>query len=84
MGYDKISIKRLLAYYHPRNIDKALNYFSKENGKIQHHFIEDQKSKDNKLCFICKESKEVHLGYIPYYLYNYDILEDKNYMNNNN
>ena len=83
MGYDKISVKRLLAYYHPRTIDEALNYFLKEDGKIQHYFIEDQKGKDNKLCFICQEKKEIHLGYIPDNINNYDLVEDNNiYMNN--
>ena len=78
MGYDKISVKRLLAYYHPRTIDEALNYFLKEDGRIQHYFIEDQKGKDNKLCFICGEKKEIHLGYIPDILNNYDFTEDNN------
>ena len=83
MGYDKISVKRLLAYYHPRTIDEALNYFLKEDGKFQHYFIEDQKGKDNKLCFICQEKKEIHLGYIPDNINNYDLVEDNNiYMNN--
>ena len=78
IGYDKISVKRLLAFYHPRTIDEALNYFLKENGRIQHYFIEDQKGKDNKLCFICGEKKEIHLGYIPDILNNYDFAEDNN------
>ena len=64
IGYDKLYSKRLLAYYHPKTIDDALNYFLKENGKIQHYFIEDQKIKENNLCFICGEKKEIHLGFI--------------------
>ena len=70
--------KRLVAYYHPKTIDEALNYFLKENGLIQHFFIEDQKIKNDKLCFLCEDKKENHLGYIP------DILNNINSKENNN
>ena len=64
MGYNKIYSKRLLAFYHPKTIEEAMNYFLKEEGIIQHFYIEDRKSID-KLCFLCGEQKEIHLGNIP-------------------
>ena len=55
IGYSKLYSKRLIAYYHPKTIDEALNYFLKENGQIQHFFIEDKKRNNKKLCFLCGE-----------------------------
>ena len=83
IGYDKLYSKRLLAYYHPKTIDDALNYFLKENGKIQHYFIEDQKIKENNLCFICGEKKEIHLGFISDNLFNDNYLEHNNKLYSN-
>ena len=78
IGYSRLYSKRLIAYYHPKTIDEALNYFLKENGQIQHFFIEDQKIKNEKLCFLCGEKKEIHLGYIP------ENLDNILFENNNN
>ena len=58
IGYNKIYSKRLVAFYHPHNIDEALNYFLKEGGIIQHFYIEDKDSLENKICFLCGEKKE--------------------------
>jgi len=65
IGYNKIYSKRLVAFYHPRTIDEALNYFLNDGGIIQHFYIEDRESPENKTCFLCGERKEIHLGYIP-------------------
>jgi len=63
-GYDSIFSKRIIQYFHPQNIQEALDYLSKENKIIQHHFIQNRDKNDNK-CYICGEQKEIHLGYIP-------------------
>ena len=63
-GYDSIFSKRIIQYFHPQNIQEALDYLSKENKIIQHHFIQNRDKNDNK-CYICREQKEIHLGYIP-------------------
>ena len=65
MGFNKLYSKRLVAYYHPQSIDEALIYFLKENEIIQHFFIEDREFIEDKICFLCGEKKEIHLGYIP-------------------
>ena len=65
MGFNKIYSKRLVAYYHPQNIDEALIYFLKEDEIIQHFYIEDRELIGDKICFLCGEKKEIHLGYIP-------------------
>jgi len=75
IGYNKIYAKRLVAFYHPRTIDEALNYFLNEGGIIQHFYIEDKELLENKICFLCGERKEIHLGYIP---------ENNNNINDNN
>ena len=63
-GYNSIFSKRIIQYFHPQNIQEALNYLSKENKIIQHHFIQNRDKNDNN-CFICGEQKEIHLGFIP-------------------
>ena len=83
IGYEKLYSKRLVAYYHPKTIDEALNYFLKENGFIQHFFIEDQKIKTDKLCFLCGDKKENHLGYIPDIMNNINNEENNNILNSN-
>ena len=76
IGYDKIYSKRLVAFYHPRTIDEALNYFLNEGGIIQHFYIENRESSESKVCFLCGESKEIHLGYMPENNVNNLILEN--------
>ena len=77
IGYSKLYSKRLIAYYHPKTIEEVLNYLLKENGQIQHFFIEDLKIKNEKLCFLCGEKREIHLGYIPVN-FNNILLENNN------
>ena len=77
IGYNKIYSKRIVALYHPKTIEEALNYFLKEGGIIQHFFIEDRESSENKVCFLCGENKEIHLGYMPENNNNNLILENE-------
>ena len=65
IGYNKIYSKILVKYYHPQNIDEALIYLLKEDGIIQHFYIEDKELIGDKICFLCGEKKEIHLGFIP-------------------
>jgi len=63
-GYDSLFSKRIIQYFHPQNIEEALDYLSKENKIIQHHFIQKRNKNDNK-CYVCGEQKEIHLGFFP-------------------
>ena len=63
-GYEKIYSQRLVQYFHPQDIEEALDYFSKVNGIIQHRFIQER-DKNNIGCYVCGEKKVFHLGYIP-------------------
>ena len=63
-GYEKISSQRMIQYFHPQDIDEALDYFSQLDGIIQHRFIQ-HRNKYNINCYICGEKKEIHKGYIP-------------------
>ena len=63
-GYNKIYSKRIIQYFHPNNIEEALDYFSENQGIIQHRFIKDRNA-NNSICYICGEKKEIHLDYIP-------------------
>ena len=38
-GYDKIYSRRVIYYFHPEDIEEALNYMSEVNGIIQHRFV---------------------------------------------
>ena len=64
-GFNFIYSTRIFMYYHPRTIDEALDYLNMENGIIQHHFVQDRENISSEICFLCGESKEIHLGYIP-------------------
>ena len=57
MGFNKLFSQRLLAFYHPRTLEEAMNYFLKEQGIVQHFYIEDRKSIE-KLSFLCGEKKK--------------------------
>ena len=63
-GYNPIYSKRIIQLLHPRDIEEVVDYFSINNGIIQHHFIRDR-NQNNIFCYICGEKKENHLGYIP-------------------
>ena len=73
LGYNSLYSTRIFIYYHPQNIDEALNYLNIDNGIIQHHFVQERENLSSDICFLCGESKEIHLGYIP---------EAKNSINN--
>ena len=77
IGFNKIYSKRVIAIYHPRTFEEALNYFLNEDGIIQHFYIEDRESSENKVCFLCGERKEIHLGYMPEYNNKNLILENE-------
>ena len=52
--------KRILQYFHPQNIDEALDYLETKNGVVQHGFINDR-NKINKNCYLCGEARELHI-----------------------
>ena len=62
LGYDDIYSLRVFHYYHPIDLNEALNYMSIENGIIQHQFIYGR-NKSNNLCYICNNSEEKYLKY---------------------
>ena len=60
-GYKPIYSKRIFQFFHPNNIEEALNYLLKEDGKIQHNFIKDRNNMENQ-CYLCGEDKNIHLS----------------------
>ena len=72
LGYDEKYSKRLISYFHPNNIDEALEKLSEKNGKIHHIYIETKYD----LCYVCGELKENHISEL-------DDLEDENKININ-
>ena len=60
-GYDHDYSRRVFNYFHPNNIDEALNYMVEENGIIQHRFIKNRRDISNKLCYICGFQEKLHL-----------------------
>jgi len=64
-GFDPIYSSRIFLYYHPQNVDDALEYLNNVNGIIQHHFVIDRENIENEICYLCGEKKDIHLGYIP-------------------
>ena len=65
-GYDNIYSRRVFHYFHPDDLEEALNYMAIENGIIQHRFAKDNRNINNKLCYICGESEEIHLKELSY------------------
>ena len=61
-GYDPIYSKRIIQYYHPLNVEEALEYLNFNQGIIQHRFIKDRNI-NNINCYVCGERKEIHLDY---------------------
>ena len=41
LGYNYLYSKRLVSYFHPNNLDTALDYLFEINGKIQHYFVKN-------------------------------------------
>ena len=73
-GYDPIYSKRIIHYFHPLNVEEAIDYLNINQGIIQHRFIKDRNI-NNITCYVCGEKKETHLGYIP------ENEEDKKHYN---
>ena len=61
-GYNKIYSRRIIQYFHPQDIEEALDYYSKNQGIIQHRFIQDRNTNEN-ICYVCGEKKEIHLSF---------------------
>ena len=60
-GFNPIYSQRIFIYYHPKNIDDAMEYLSQKNGKMQHHFVQDRNNPENNLCYLCGEEKDNHI-----------------------
>ena len=54
----------ILNYFHPDDLEEALNYMAINNGIIQHRFVKDNRDINNKLCYICGEDSKIHLNFI--------------------
>ena len=63
-GYNPIYSKRIIQYFHPRDVEEALDYLSINQGVINHRFIKDRNI-NNITCYVCGEKKEIHLDYNP-------------------
>ena len=85
MGYDNKYSKRVVYYFHPDDLEEALNYMEIENGIIQHRFIRDNKDVYNKSCFICGENEDIHLKELNFIHPNNNINRNINteFKNNN-
>ena len=59
LGYNYLYSKRLVSYFHPNNLDTALDYLFEINGKIQHNFINNF---SNPECFICGKLLKDHIN----------------------
>ena len=67
-GYDNIYSRRVFHYFHPDDLEEALNYMAVENNIIQHRFIKDNRNKNNQLCYICGEKEEIHLKELNFFV----------------
>ena len=61
-GINPIFCKRIFLFYHPTNIDDALDYLSYKNGQIQHNFVQNRNNLENGLCYLCGESRNIHIN----------------------
>ena len=50
-GYKPIYSKRIFQFFHPTNVEEAINYLLIKNGKIKHNYIKDRNNMENK-CYI--------------------------------
>ena len=62
LGYNDIYSRRVFHYFHPIDLNEALNYMSIESGVVQHQFIYGR-NKSNNLCYICNNSEKKYLKY---------------------
>ena len=82
-GYDYDYSRRVFNYFHPNNIDEALNYMVEENGIIQHRFIKNRRDISNKLCYICGFQEELHLKEFNININKNEINEEEKVNKNN-
>ena len=61
LGFDPTYSKRLFIYFHPENIEEAIEYLSKENEFIQHTFVQDRNF-ETSLCYVCGQEKNIHIN----------------------
>ena len=61
IGFDPAYSKRIFKYFHPENIEVAIEYLSIENGFIQHIFVQD-KNTETDLCYACGKEKKIHIN----------------------
>ena len=61
LGYDEKYSRRVFHYFHPDDLEEALNYMAIVNNIIQHRFIKDNRNINNKSCYICGEDEIIHL-----------------------
>ena len=60
MGFNKDTVRKLYLFYNPRTIDRAIEYLSTVEGKIQHNFYKSSFSKRGQ-CYICGMPKSEHI-----------------------
>jgi hypothetical protein len=60
-GYSSLFSKRIFQYYHPKDIQEAVDYLSFEDGKIQHVFVKERNNSESNICYLCGEQKDIHL-----------------------
>jgi hypothetical protein len=60
-GYSSLYSKRIFQYYHPKDIQEAVDYLSFEDGKIQHVFVQERNNIESSICYLCGEQKDIHL-----------------------
>ena len=87
-GFNSLYSKRIFLYYHPQNVEDALDYLSFENGIIQHHFVQDRNAPESNICYLCGEERNVHLNSNPidvsFITNRSNINNTNNNINNNN
>lgn len=71
MGYDKNTIDKLYIFLRPPNFNKALEYLSVIDGKIQHDYYEKGYASR---CYICDKDRKEHQDYIETQII--DVKED--------
>ena len=79
-GYNKIYSTRVFHFFHPVDVEEALDYMAINNGIIQHRFVKNNRNNNNKLCYICGEDEKNHLKELNV---NNSINDSNNSINNN-
>ena len=59
MGFNPIFIRKIYAFLRPQNIENAVTFMTKENGKYLHDFRMGKSDKKD-FCFFCGEEKKFH------------------------